>query len=129
MFAIRGSLPLNFEGAYVSHGKTLSWMCNNTKKMKPSAVAKTDSSPISSMKSGVEQDFMDSVDSFPAASFSTSVPSQKKTGQAPPPGAFSYAAAAATNKINTKTTIPVASSKGATAILMGSFSFLLIYFN
>ena len=108
VFAIRGSLPLNFEGAYVSHGKTLSWMGNNTKKMKPVAISKTDNSQLPSMKSGNEKDFINSVDSFPAASFSTSTPTQKKAS----PGVFSYAAAAAANKIDAKTAIPAAHVKG-----------------
>ena len=82
VFAVRGSLPIDFEGAYVSHGNTLSWMSNNTKKMRPpplSAVAIATPTPAP----------MTTADSFPALSSKALA-----TEQTPQTAKFSYAAAA-----------------------------------
>ena len=63
-----------FEGAYVTQSKTLSWICNNTKKMKL---------PLLSTTAG------------PAFDATISIPSEASIQkQAPLPGKFSYAAAA-----------------------------------
>ena len=82
VFAIRGSLPIDFEGAYVSQGNTLSWMSNNTKKMRPppiSTVAVAAPAPVP----------ITTADSFPALSSKAVA-----TKQTPQPAKFSYAAAA-----------------------------------
>ena len=90
-------------------------MGNNSKKMLPSPTSTSTSTSMNGkddfkVENRSQNGFDNSVDSFPAASFSTSgstsgvVSSQKKNIQAPLPGVFSYAAAAAANKINSKTT-------------------------
>jgi hypothetical protein len=79
VFAVKGALPIDFEGAYVSHGKTLSWICNNTKKMKSTSITPATKSPQAEFNKNGN-------DEFP--SFGTSKASVA------PKAAFSYAAAA-----------------------------------
>jgi hypothetical protein len=86
VFAVRGSLHVPFEGAYVSQSKTLSWICNNTKKMKPSLLG-TSSTTTTAFDATV------------------SIPNEAVTQkQAPLPGKFSYAAAA--SKLSTSSQLP-----------------------
>ena len=86
-------MPIDFEGAYVSQGNTLSWMSNNTKKMRPPSVAAAIAAPAPAP--------VTTADSFPALS-SKAVASK----QTPPPAKFSYAAAASSLSAPA-TTLPV----------------------
>ena len=88
MFAVRGSLPIDFEGAYVSHGNTLSWMSNNTKKMRPPPMSPTTVAAPAPAPAPFPKT---TVDSFPALSSKVVA-----TKQIPQTAKFSYASAAAT---------------------------------
>lgn len=84
-----------YEGAYVSQSKTLSWICNNTKKMKP---------PLESSVSSTTGSVCDTAVSIP-----NEAAVQK---EAPLPGKFSYAAAA--SKVSpTSQLTPITAPKGS----------------
>lgn len=109
MFAVRGCLPINFEGAYVSHGNTLSWMSNNTKKMRPppmsaTAVAAPASAPFPTT----------TADSFPALSSKAVA-----TNQIPQTAKFSYASAAATLSATAAAAAASASAAGPSLPIKG----------
>lgn len=92
-------MPIDFEGAYVSQGNTLSWMSNNTKKMRPPSIAAAITAPAPAP--------VTAADSFPA--LSSKAVASKPT---PAPAKFSYAAAASSLSLSaTATTLPVKQSQ------------------
>lgn len=87
---MKGALPLSYEGAYVSNCKTLSWMGNNTKKMRPRLSISTAATATAPPSAVAASDAL-AMDSFPPASFGPIKGAQKQPQQA---GTFSYASAA-----------------------------------
>lgn len=115
VFAVKNPLPLCFEGAYVSHGKTLSWISNNTKKMKASvspSLHPISSLPISSIASSTggskDSNNIDllSLQHFPTVSSTSTVPTLPTPPPIlpTPPVKFSYAAAMSKNINNANNT-------------------------
>jgi hypothetical protein len=88
VFAVRGSLPVDFEGAYVSHGNTLSWMSNNAKKMRPPPMGAT---AVAAPAPAPAPFHTTTADTFPA--LSSKAVATKQISQT---AKFSYASAAAT---------------------------------
>jgi hypothetical protein len=101
---VKGALPIDFEGAYVSHGKTLSWICNNTKKMKPTATPTTITPQAEFNKNNNEE--------FP--SFGAS-----KAAVAPK-AAFSYAAAASKSTPSSASNVKAQSNSVASSSSVNS---------
>lgn len=93
-------MPIDFEGAYVSQGNTLSWMSNNTKKMRPPPIAAAIAAPAPAPAP------ITTADSFPALS-SKAVASK----QTPTPAKFSYAAAASSLSTTATTAAPTLPAK------------------
>lgn len=99
MFAVKGKIPLSYEGAYISNCKTLSWMGNNTKKMlsKPSTSTTTSTSTPSAVERSLDAL---AIDSFPPASFGAAKGAKEQIRSA---GTFSYASAASKGATSTST--------------------------